>query len=48
MAYRTPDPVASPAKWTGGIPAHWVERTAAAGKLSDAERRVFEADNPLN
>ena len=48
MAYRTPDPAASPAKWTGGIPTHWVERTAAAGKLSDAERRVFEADNPLN
>ena len=48
MAYRTPDPQASPAKWTNGIPTHWVERTAAAGKLSDAERRVFEADNPLN
>ena len=48
MAYRTPDSQASPAKWTHGIPTHWVERTAAAGKLSDAERRVFEADNPLN
>ena len=48
MAYRTPDPDAAPAKWTGGIPTHWVERTAAAGKLSDKERRVFEADNPLN
>ena len=48
MAYRTPDPQASPAKWTNGVPAHWVERTAAAGKLSDAELRVFEADNPLN
>ena len=47
MAYRTPDPDAAPAKWTGGIPTHWVERTAAAGELSDEERRVFEADNPL-
>ena len=48
MAYRTPDPDAAPAKWTGGIPTHWVERTAAAGKLSNEERCVFEADNPLN
>ena len=48
MAYRTPDPKASPAKWTGGVPAHWAERTAAALKLSAATRRVFEADNPLD
>lgn len=48
MAYRTPDPQASPAKWTNGVPLHWVERISAADKLSDAERRVFEADIPLN
>ena len=48
MAYRTPDPEASPAMWTNGIPAHWVKRTAAQGKLSAAVRRVFEADNPLD
>ncbi len=48
MAYRTPDPAASPAKWTRGVPAHWVERTAAKGLLSAAARRVFEADNPLD
>ena len=48
MAYRTPDPAAMPDKWTKGVPTHWIERTAAAGKLSDAERSVFKADNPLN
>lgn len=48
MACRTPDPAASPAQWTSGVPAHWAERQAAAGKLSLAARRVFEADNPLN
>ena len=46
--YRTPDPDASPAKWTNGIPAHWVERAAAEGRLSSAARRVLEADNPLD
>lgn len=48
IAYRTPDPDASPAKWTNGIPAHWVERAAAEGRLSSAARRVLEADNPLD
>ena len=46
MAYRTPDPMACPAVWTSSVPAHWVERTAAAGKISSEARRVFEADNP--
>ena len=46
IAYRTPDPDASPAKWTNGIPVHWVERAAAEGRLSAAARRVLEADNP--
>ena len=48
MAYRTPDPDAEPEKWTNGIPTHWVEQTAAQGKLSAAAQRVFEADNPIH
>ena len=48
MAYRTPDSEADPAKWTNGIPTHWVEHAAAQGKLPAAARRVFEADNPLD
>ena len=48
MAYRTPDAVATPARWTTGVPTHWVERTVAAGALSTAARRVFEADNPVD
>jgi hypothetical protein len=47
MAYRTPDPEASPARWSSGVAAHWADRTAAAGKLSPAARRVFAAENPL-
>ena len=47
MAYRTPDAMATPAKWTSGVPTHWVERTVAAGELSSEARRVFEADNPV-
>ena len=47
MAHRTPDPVANPAKWSSGAPAHWVERKEASGSLSDAARRVFEGDNPV-
>ena len=46
MAYRTPDPKANPARWNKGVAAHWVERTEAAGKISLAAQRVFEADNP--
>ena len=48
MAYRTPDPMASQAKWTSGVPAQWVERIEASGLLSSTARRVFEADNPLD
>ena len=48
MAYRTPDPDAEPEKWTNGIPTHWVEQTAAQGKLSATAQRVFEADNPIH
>ena len=47
MAYRTPDPMATPAQWTRGVPAHWVERLETAARVTDAARRVFEADNPL-
>ena len=46
MAYRTPDPEAEPARWSEGIPRQWVERMAAAEKLSPAARRVFAGDNP--
>ena len=48
MAYRTPDPKASPAKWTDAVPSHWVERMVAEGKLSPTASRVFEGDNPLD
>ena len=48
MAYRTPDPFASPAKWTSRVPAHWVERMEASGLLSSIARQVFEADNSLD
>lgn len=47
MAFRTPDPTATPAKWTEGVPLHWVERVEAAGKLSPTARQLFEADNPI-
>jgi hypothetical protein len=47
QAYRTPDPEASPAKWTTRVPTHWLERLAVAGKLSAAVRRVCEADHPI-
>ena len=47
MAYRTPDPNATPAKWNRGVPAHWVERMESASLLTDAAREVFEADSPL-
>ena len=46
MAYRTPDPQATPARWTNAVPQHWVERQNEAGKLSSEARRVFAADNP--
>lgn len=48
MAYRTPDPKATPARWNNGTPAHWAERVKASGKLSAAAQRVFEADIPLS
>ena len=44
MAYRTPDPKASPAKWNEGTPAHWAERVEAVGGITPAMRRVFEGD----
>ncbi len=47
MAYRTPDPEASPAKWSEGVPRHWVERFEAAGMLSSEARQVFEGDVPM-
>ena len=47
MAYRTPDPAATPAKWNEAVPVPWAERIAVKGKLSDGARRVFEGDNPL-
>jgi hypothetical protein len=48
MAYRTPDPFASPAKWTSRVPAHWVERIEESGLLSSIARQVFEADKSLD
>ena len=48
MAYRTPDPQAESAQWNEGAPTHWVERTAAAGRLTAAMRRVFEGDKLLD
>jgi hypothetical protein len=47
MAYRTPDPDATPSKWNEGTPVHWTERQEKAGRLSAAMRRVFEGDKPL-
>ena len=47
MAYRTPDPdEAEPAPWNEGVPAHWIERWEAAGRITEPMRRVFEGDNP--
>ena len=47
MAYRTPDPdEAEPAPWNEGVPAHWIERWDAAGRITEPMRRVFEGDNP--
>ena len=43
-----PTRMQEPEKWTNGIPTHWVEQTAAQGKLSAAAQRVFEADNPIH
>ena len=47
MANRTPDPKASPSKWSSGVPAHWAERMEAAGTISEAARRVLEGNNPV-
>ena len=47
MAFRTPDPEATPAKWSEGVPVHWAKRVEAAGHLSSEARRVFEGDVPL-
>ena len=47
LAYRTPAPEAIPARWSKGVPAHWAERQAAAGKLSAPAQRVFAADHFL-
>ena len=47
MAYRTPDPdEAEQAPWNEGVPAHWVARQDAAGRITPSMRRVFEGDNP--
>jgi hypothetical protein len=46
MAYRTPDPLARPAKWTNGVALHWAERLEAAGTLSCGARNVYSADVP--
>ena len=47
MAYRTPDPEASPVEWNEGTPAHWAERVEAEDRLTTAMRRIFEGDDPL-
>lgn len=46
MAYRTPDPDESPARWNEGTPAHWADRMERSGRLTTAMRRIFEGDNP--
>ena len=46
MAYRTPDPQASPARWSEGVPAHWADHNLAAGLLSSSAQQVLQADVP--
>ena len=47
MAFRTPDPQATPADWSEGVPSHWVKRVEVGGKLTSQARRVFEGDVPI-
>lgn len=46
IAFRTPDPMASPARWSELVPPHWADRALAAGVLSPGAQRVFQADVP--
>ena len=48
MAYRTPDPLASPTKWTNGVATHWVERLAATDQLTAGAYQVYSADVTMN
>jgi len=47
MAFRSLDPTAEPAKWNESAPIYWAEKAEAEGTLSEAARRVFAGDNPI-
>jgi len=44
MAYRTPDPQASPARWSTCVPVYWADRTLESGTMSPGAQRMFQAD----